>query len=138
MRSTASAATVQHPAGVTVRRNCPALLTFPARDVHPRRRSRSVPVGAIWDRSSRELNPELVITPALLIEYHLCRQNNRGRAGRRGSFAAHTAPPPEREKLWVLIEATPALVWMLLTKRPEQIRHMVLRAWLATLRLELI
>lgn len=34
-----------------------------------------------------------------------------------------------RAQLWDLIEATPALDWLLLTKRPEWILHMVPRPW---------
>lgn len=37
----------------------------------------------------------------------------------------------QRARLWKLIDETPALTWMLLTKRPEQIRHMVPDTWLA-------
>jgi protein gp37 len=36
---------------------------------------------------------------------------------------------PWREKLWALIEATPHLVWMLLTKRPQNIMKMVPPRW---------
>jgi len=36
---------------------------------------------------------------------------------------------PEREKLWKLIEATPWLDWLLLTKRPENILSMLPEAW---------
>jgi protein gp37 len=35
-----------------------------------------------------------------------------------------------RRRLWDLIEATPALDWLLLTKRPQAIRRKVPRAWL--------
>jgi protein gp37 len=36
----------------------------------------------------------------------------------------------QRRRLWTLIEATPALDWLLLTKRAREIRRMVPRAWL--------
>jgi protein gp37 len=36
----------------------------------------------------------------------------------------------QRERLWSLIEATPWLDWLLLTKRPEQISQMLPRIWL--------
>lgn len=36
----------------------------------------------------------------------------------------------ERAKLWALIEATPSLDWLLLTKRPENWRRMVPPSWL--------
>ncbi len=39
-------------------------------------------------------------------------------------FEDHPALPPERERLWELIEATPWLVWQLLTKRPENAASM--------------
>lgn len=39
---------------------------------------------------------------------------------------------PWREKLWTLIDETPALDWMLLTKRPENVRDMVPRSWMMT------
>lgn len=35
-----------------------------------------------------------------------------------------------RIRLWELIEATPALDWLLLTKRPENVRSMVPQSWL--------
>ncbi len=37
-----------------------------------------------------------------------------------------------RARLWSLVEATPHLTWMLLTKRPENVLRMVPRGWLAT------
>lgn len=42
------------------------------------------------------------------------------------------APQAWREDLWRLIEATPLLTWMLLTKRPQKIVGMVPPAWLIT------
>lgn len=36
---------------------------------------------------------------------------------------------PWRERLWKLIEATPHLDWLLLTKRPEQVMKMVPTSW---------
>jgi protein gp37 len=36
---------------------------------------------------------------------------------------------PQRERLWKLIEATPDLDWMLLTKRPENYRKMLPAHW---------
>lgn len=45
-------------------------------------------------------------------------------------FEDHPELPPERERLWELITATPALTWQLLTKRPENIMGMVPEAWL--------
>lgn len=45
-------------------------------------------------------------------------------------FEDHPALPPERARLWSLIEVTPWLDWLLLTKRPENIRMMVPAAWL--------
>lgn len=40
------------------------------------------------------------------------------------------APQAWRDDLWALIEATPNLTWMLLTKRPQKIVDMVPPAWL--------
>jgi protein gp37 len=40
-------------------------------------------------------------------------------------FEDHPALPPERAKLWPLIEATPWLDWLLLTKRIENVSGMV-------------
>lgn len=37
---------------------------------------------------------------------------------------------PMRDRLWELIEATPHLIWQLLTKRPERVPSMVPREWL--------
>ncbi len=36
---------------------------------------------------------------------------------------------PWRERLWKLIEATPSLTWLLLTKRPENLQRMLPDAW---------
>ncbi len=44
-------------------------------------------------------------------------------------FEAHPMLDAERAKLWVLIEATPNLDWLLLTKRPENIMSMTPDAW---------
>jgi protein gp37 len=41
------------------------------------------------------------------------------------------APEREQARLWKLIEATPHLRWLLLTKRPERIRELVPPSWLA-------
>jgi len=40
-------------------------------------------------------------------------------------FEDHPALPPERARLWSLIEATPNLDWLLLTKRIENVASMV-------------
>jgi protein gp37 len=40
-------------------------------------------------------------------------------------FEARSELDPWRERLWALIDATPALDWLLLTKRPEQIARRV-------------
>lgn len=45
-------------------------------------------------------------------------------------FEDHHELPPERERLWDLIAATPALTWQLLTKRPENILGMVPKSWI--------
>jgi protein gp37 len=45
-------------------------------------------------------------------------------------FEDHPALGLPRVRLWDLIERTPALDWLLLTKRPQSIRSMVPRAWL--------
>lgn len=44
-------------------------------------------------------------------------------------FEAHPQLHTERALLWVLIEQTPALDWLLLTKRPENINAMIPGAW---------
>lgn len=46
-------------------------------------------------------------------------------------FEDHPTAEAERPKLWTLIEETPALDWLLLTKRPENIRRALPDAWLA-------
>lgn len=43
-----------------------------------------------------------------------------------------------RARLWKLIESTPALDWLLLTKRPENIRQMIPREWLDDPRLNVM
>jgi protein gp37 len=45
-------------------------------------------------------------------------------------FEPHPAVHDSRERLWGLIEETPHLRWLLLTKRPENIARMVPPAWL--------
>lgn len=45
-------------------------------------------------------------------------------------FEAHVDLPPQRRRLWGLIAATPNIDWLILTKRPENIRSMVPPAWL--------
>lgn len=45
-------------------------------------------------------------------------------------FEAREDLDASRARLWELIEATPALDWLLLTKRPQEIRRRVPRAWL--------
>lgn len=45
-------------------------------------------------------------------------------------FEARDDLDPLRDRLWTLIEATPHLIWQLLTKRPEQILRRVPPRWL--------
>jgi protein gp37 len=45
-------------------------------------------------------------------------------------FEDHPTLAAERIKLWDLIKATPWLKWLLLTKRPENVRRMVPSTWL--------
>lgn len=45
-------------------------------------------------------------------------------------FEDHPTVSEQRQRLWGVIEATPHLDWLLLTKRPENIRRMVPGAWL--------
>lgn len=49
------------------------------------------------------------------------------------TMSAESAPVVEqaRRDLWALIEATPELDWLLLTKRPENVLRMVPRRWLS-------
>jgi protein gp37 len=47
-------------------------------------------------------------------------------------FEEHPALPEQRDRLWSLIDATPALDWLLLTKRPENVRPLVYQDWLRT------
>jgi protein gp37 len=44
-------------------------------------------------------------------------------------FEDHPALPPFRARLWELIESTPGLDWLLLTKRPRNVSGMVPGAW---------
>lgn len=44
-------------------------------------------------------------------------------------FEDHPALPPMRERLWQLIAQTPNLIWMLLTKRPENMTVMAPASW---------
>lgn len=44
-------------------------------------------------------------------------------------FEDHPGVVAERVRLWKLIEATPWLDWLLLTKRPENVNHMVPGRW---------
>lgn len=45
-------------------------------------------------------------------------------------FEARDDLDAERERLWELIEATPNLIWQLLTKRPEQVLRRVPSRWI--------
>ena len=45
------------------------------------------------------------------------------------AFEDHPQLPPERARLWSLIEATPWLDWLLLTKRIENVVTMVPESW---------
>jgi protein gp37 len=45
-------------------------------------------------------------------------------------FEARTDLDPWRARLWLLIDRTPHLTWMLLIKRPENIQKMVLPGWM--------
>ena len=46
-------------------------------------------------------------------------------------FEANEQTGAARERLWKLIEATPQLDWLLLTKRPENIPGMIPSAWMS-------
>lgn len=45
-------------------------------------------------------------------------------------FEARDDLDPERARLWELIEQTPNLIWLLLTKRPEQVLRRVPQRWI--------
>lgn len=45
-------------------------------------------------------------------------------------FEARDDLDADRARLWELIEATPNLIWLLLTKRPEQVLRRVPRGWI--------
>ena len=45
-------------------------------------------------------------------------------------FEARDDLDPERARLWELIEATPNLIWLLLTKRPEQVLKRIPPRWI--------
>lgn len=68
-----------------------------------------------WDREAREAGARRRVFCASMADV----------------FEDHPDWPPLRERLWRLIEATPHLDWLLLTKRPENILRMVDPAWLA-------
>lgn len=45
-------------------------------------------------------------------------------------FEDHPELPPQRARLWPLVEETPNLIWMLTTKRPENAAEMVPEHWM--------
>ena len=45
-------------------------------------------------------------------------------------FEHHPSLDASRHRLWALIEQTPSLDWLLLTKRPQNIARMIPRSWL--------
>ncbi len=47
-------------------------------------------------------------------------------------FEDHLTLAEQRERLWPVIAATPHLQWLLLTKRPENVRRMVPPSWLTS------
>jgi protein gp37 len=47
-------------------------------------------------------------------------------------FEDHPTLAEQRDRLWPIVAATPWLQWLLLTKRPENVRQMVPPAWLAS------
>lgn len=47
-------------------------------------------------------------------------------------FEDHPTLAEQRDRLWPIVAATPWLQWLLLTKRPENVRRMVPPAWLAS------
>ena len=67
-----------------------------------------------WDRAAAEAG-----RPALVF----C-------ASMADVFEARDDLDPLRDRLWELIEATPHLIWQLLTKRPEQVLRRVPHRWL--------
>jgi protein gp37 len=48
------------------------------------------------------------------------------------TFEVHAQLDPWRQDLWNLVESTPHLDWLLLTKRPEQIARMLPPDWLSS------
>jgi protein gp37 len=67
-----------------------------------------------WNRTAERLGVRLKVFSASLADV----------------FEDHRDVPAARERLWRTIEDTPWLTWMLLTKRPANIRRLVPPAWL--------
>lgn len=67
-----------------------------------------------WDKAARQANEPRRVFCASLADV----------------FEARTELDPWRARLWQLIDQTPHLTWMLLTKRPENITRMVPPGWM--------
>ena len=67
-----------------------------------------------WEREAIELGRPLLVFCASMADV----------------FEARDDLDPLRARLWELIEATPHLIWQLLTKRPEQVTRRVPEAWM--------
>lgn len=84
--------------------------------------------------------PRRVMSEKYWLQPHRWDIEAKRRRVRRRVFCASMADVFEdrrdldllRGKLWDLIETTSALDWLLLTKRPENIRHMIPEAWYRT------
>ena len=86
--------------------------------------------------------PESTTTRRIMSDYHWSQPlvwNRQAQAAQQrmrvfpsmcDPFESHHLLNGERERFWNLIEKTPWLDWLLLTKRPENVTEMVPRKWL--------
>lgn len=68
----------------------------------------------VWDRNAAEAGHPALVFCASMADV----------------FEPRSDLDPERARLWDLLEETPNLIWLLLTKRPEQVRRLVPQGWL--------
>lgn len=91
----------------------------------------------VWGgHSSRRLFGEKHWREPLKWNQQAIKQGRRYRvfcASMADVFEDHSDIISERQKLWQLIDDTPMLDWLLLTKRPENIQNMVPDMWYTTL-----
>lgn len=95
-----------------------------------------LPVRVRWGRGEVRYRPKNLLDP---VRWNAASEEAVAKGGRRlriftasdGDILDPEVDPSWQAHLWDLVERTPHLDWLLLSKRPEQVKRLMSKAWLA-------